>query len=429
MTIYNFADIFTGFVEAVMLFMFCGSFGKKREGLPMWLSIVGTVVLAALINISNSVFSYGALNTLCMILSMFAVSFIYRISIKTRVIIAVLNMALVSITEVVIMGFMMLAMDISAVEAVNTPEYRLLGIVLSKSLALLIVNIIRLKHKNKKILYAPQYWLFFVTMLITNISVLFLIFEFYFYTEVKAIQTFSVIGSFMLLVSTFFALYLYEHLAEQAEIIYNQKQYEQHLKSQVKHLDEILIAQNKIKKFKHDFLHYIIGIKGYIKDKDYAELEKYTNELESGFVPAKNIIETGNSALDAILSAKCDLAESKNIKFDTKIQIPEKLPIKPIDLCVIFGNALDNAIEACERTKERNKEISLSIICQGQMLFCKISNTANENPTLATEKAEKSEHGFGLENIKTILASYGTEPTIEYSNNQFILKFVIFFEN
>lgn len=63
------------------------------------------------------------------------------------------------------------------------------------------------------------------------------------------------------------------------------------------------------------------------------------------------------------------------------------------------------------------------------MLFCKISNTANENPTLATEKAEKSEHGFGLENIKTVIASYGTEPTIEYSNNQFILKFVIFFEN
>ena len=57
----------------------------------------------------------------------------------------------------------------------------------------------------------------------------------------------SVLCSFGLLFSTFFVLYLYEHLAEQSEIIHNQQKYEQHLKEQVKHLDEILVAQKQLK--------------------------------------------------------------------------------------------------------------------------------------------------------------------------------------
>lgn len=71
MTIYDFANMLTGFVEAIMLFMICSSFGKKRVGFPIWISVVGTVVLTALINISNIVFNYTLINSLFMIISMF----------------------------------------------------------------------------------------------------------------------------------------------------------------------------------------------------------------------------------------------------------------------------------------------------------------------------------------------------------------------
>lgn len=58
---------------------------------------------------------------------------------------------------------------------------------------------------------------------------------------------------FWIVIQHVFALYLYEKLAKQADIIQSQKQYEQHLKTQIKHLDEILITQNQLKQFKHDF--------------------------------------------------------------------------------------------------------------------------------------------------------------------------------
>lgn len=83
--------------------------------------------------------------------------------------------------------------------------------------------------------------------------------------------------------------------------------------------------------------------------------------------------DTGNTALDAVIGTKKAIAEGKNIVFNTKIQIPESLRADAVDLCVIFGNALDNAIEAAEKMPEGERKISLTIICQDERLFCRIT--------------------------------------------------------
>ena len=422
------ADFFTGLVEAMMMFMLYNTFCVKKDYIPNWVYNVGMIVLAIMINISNSLFGYDLLNFAVMILSCIAVSFLYDTNIAARVLLPVFNLSLFSILEIIVLGAMMIFGGLSANEAINIPSYRLLGIIVSKMLSLFVVNIIRLKYKKKQVLFRASYWVLFLLMLVTNIIAIFLIFELSLNTNDSYLQNLFVIGSFGLLFSTFFALYLYEHLSEQAEKIYNQQQYEQHLKSQIKHLDEILVTQNELKKFKHDFSHCIIGLKGYIENKDYEKASEYLSTLTEKFISGRNIIETGNTALDAVLSTKKAIAESKGISFNTKIQIPENLPIEPIDLCVIFGNAADNAIEACDRTQNCDKKINLTIICQDNRLFCKIENTAPpiKDKSLKTEKADKRNHGFGLENIRTALAKYEAEPSIEYSDSRFVLKFVIF---
>lgn len=64
------------------------------------------------------------------------------------------------------------------------------------------------------------------------------------------------------------------------------------------------------------------------------------------------VVDTGNPALDAIISAKQAVVAQKGIAFHYQLQIPKQLPIAPEDICVIFGNALDNAIEACEHVTQ-----------------------------------------------------------------------------
>ena len=428
MTIYNIADILTGLIEAIIMLMLCETFCTKRENVPFWAYGVGVGVLAIMINLSNSVFNFGMLNVVVMILSFFAMSFLYKGKVSIKAIISVLNYLLIIIIEVMVLFGITIIYGVTVAEVVNNPTYKLLGIIISKTLVFLIVNIVRLKLKSNSFYMSTSYWLLFFLMFASSTATVFLIFKLSYDIDGVYMNNLSILCSFGLLFSTFFALFLYERLAKQSKIIRDQQQYEQHLKTQLKHLDEILITQNQIKKFKHDFSNYVIGLQAYIDDNDCQGAKKYINDLKEKMNPGEDIVKTGNTALDAILSTKKAIARSKGITVNTKIQIPEKVSVDPIDMCIIFGNALDNAIEACERTEIENKTITLAIICQDEAIFCKIVNTApkSEKSIFRTSKDDKKNHGFGLENIKTTLAKYNAEPNIEHSDTEFTLKFVIF---
>ena len=203
------------------------------------------------------------------------------------------------------------------------------------------------------------------------------------------------------------------------------QQYEQQITSQSKHIDEILIMQKQIKKFRHDSSHHFTALKGFFANQQIQDGLKYIEKI-SDDLELTEIVDTGNTAFDAIISTKKALAESKNIKFDLQIQIPEKLQVDAIDLCVIFGNALDNAIEACEKL-ENHRMINVSAIYDDCQLICKITNTASSTTSdLQTTKSDKENHGFGLDNIKQALSKYTHVLKIDQANSEFVLSFIIF---
>lgn len=428
MIIDSIVNVFTGVIESVMMFMLYEAFFIRRSNIPKWIYGIGAGVLAVMINICNIYFSYAIWNIVGMILAFFTVSFLYKGNIPFKAILSVLNCLIIGIIEVIVLFVITIIYNVTVTEVLTDSAYRILGTIVSKMLALLVINIIRLKFKKNALHIDSPYWVLFLIMFISSITTIFLIFKLSYSINNDALYNMSVISSFGLLSSTFLALYLYEHLAKQSEIIREQQQYEQNLKLQLKHLDEILVTQNKIKKFKHDFSNYVIGLQSYIDNSDCDGANAYISKLKEIFNPNECIVETGNITLDAIISTKKAIAESKNIEFTTKIQIPKQMNVDPVDICVIFGNALDNSIEACERINDKNKKISLTVICQDEMVFCKIINTAPKpKKTLEkTSKTDKKNHGFGLENIKTALLKYNSEPTILHTENEFTLKFVIF---
>ena len=428
MTIYNIVDILTGFVEAFIVFMLYSIFCKKREGLSTRAYVLGVLTLTLMINISNTLFDFGIFNVVAMILLSFIMSFLYRGRVIIKAAISVLSFLIMVVIEIIVMFSITMIYKITVAEAVDIPSYRRLGTVIAKALTLLIVNIIRLHFKKKSLYMGVSYWILFFLMFLSSTITIFLIFKLSYDIGGTYMNDISIICSLGLMLSTFFALYLYEHLAMQAEIIQSQKQYEHHLKEQIKHLDEIVVTQNQIKKFKHDFLNYEIGLKAYLENNDCNGAKAYLVNLSDNFSCRENVIETGNPALDAILSAKKAIAESKEISFESQIQIPQKLYVEATDMCVIFGNAIDNAIEACEKIKEAPKKISVTLICQDKRVFCKIINTTAERSKsiFKTTKSDTQNHGFGLDNIKTALAKYNSEPTITQTNNEFTLKFIIF---
>ena len=199
------------------------------------------------------------------------------------------------------------------------------------------------------------------------------------------------------------------------------------VKAQIKHYNDITVAQAQTRKLKHDLSNHIISIKSYVEDGKKDECLKYLDSLTDYANINSDIIDTGNSVIDAIFTAKRNLARERSIDFSADIQIPENLKINSSDCCVIFGNALDNAIEACDKV-QGDKYIKVSLIYQNGSLMCKIANSMSEakNPLLKTTKADKINHGIGLKNIRETLNKYSNMLRVEQNAGEFVLSFIIY---
>ena len=88
--------------------------------------------------------------------------------------------------------------------------------------------------------------------------------------------------------------------------------------------------------------------------------------------------DTGNLNVDAILNAKISLALENGIRCDYKAVIPKELSVSDIDLCVVIGNLIDNAVEACRTVKKEEQFLRLYIAPLKQQLYITVTNATSE---------------------------------------------------
>lgn len=162
-------------------------------------------------------------------------------------------------------------------------------------------------------------------------------------------------------------------------------------------------AYKKRQCFFHDLDNHYIVIQGYMKSKRYKEAEEYMEHLEqSKPMPVKPW--TGNTSIDALLYYKKSEAENAQIYMDMKAdQICLRLTEQ--EIIGMFGNLLDNAIEACKRVDFRKRWIRFSVHRIQGMTFMKIINSCEEVPAdsegiFKTGKENPNLHGLGLQSIR-----------------------------
>ena len=137
-----------------------------------------------------------------------------------------------------------------------------------------------------------------------------------------------------------------------------------------------------------------------------------------------SFFNTGNGIADALLSEKQRQASAYNTIIEFNGMLPQDI-LSPTDLCVILGNTLDNAVEACQKiNSDANKIISISCNCTSGFLFLTIRNPINEsipihNNYVATTKENKTLHGFGLLSLHSVVKKYDGSVKLIASNNLF----------
>lgn len=204
------------------------------------------------------------------------------------------------------------------------------------------------------------------------------------------------------------------------------------MKYQHKYYQNIKQNQLETRWIWHDMKNHINVIDNLIKKKEFNKVKNYINEVDDKISRLDHVTICNNSIIDAILSNKIQACENKGIYIDYNIKIPSKLGIDDFDLSVIFGNLLDNAIEACENIKDNEikKQIIIKSIIQGEYLYISIKNSKNtevkfNGSKLISLKKDKIFHGIGFENIKRSVQKYDGDIKIDYSQNDFTVKILI----
>lgn len=429
-TVFDIADYSTPFIESASMFLLFAAFMRPRIKCSGWIFGIGILGLAGLITICNYFFLYQYPNNFIMIVlgATFGVIFFTGAPITACLISAAEN-AISLILEVVVLNSITFAFQVTVEEAVAIDEYRLLGILLSKIALLLLCYALYQFKKRQTYELTKNYWMLFLSLfciILLTVFVLFKLSHEVVNTDYNGITLICTIGLFTVM---FFSLYLYDRQAQQVHAIHLQAQEKLHLQEQLKHMDELMAQQDQLRRFRHDISNQLIVLKQYLIHGGTIDEVSHMDAILESLERTDSMIDTGNLALDAIISTKQVLAQKKGIKFECQLQIPERIPITAEDICVIFGNALDNAIEACDRIQQEEKSIRCVLIEKNDCLFCKIVNTApkKKNDTWTSSKKDKMNHGYGISQIENTLKKYDCEPQFIWENNMFTIKFALFY--
>ncbi len=176
----------------------------------------------------------------------------------------------------------------------------------------------------------------------------------------------------------------------------------------------------------HDLKHQIRAV----RQVNEAERDEYLKEIEKSVSIYEAIVKTGNEVLDTILTEKSLYCRDRGITISCVADGKLLEFIHHMDLYSLFGNALDNAIEAVEGFEEQEKrQIDVLVYRQQNFLVVNIINPMKDSLTLENEmpvttKKDKNLHGFGIRSMKYIIKKYDGFFNITEEDGCFSLKFL-----
>lgn len=198
---------------------------------------------------------------------------------------------------------------------------------------------------------------------------------------------------------------------------------DQQLTMQEKQYMALTVNIEETRKARHDLLHHILLVRSYLEEDKKAELLEYIEEQRQT-LPVdveKTICE--NMAVNVLACYYIELAKEKGIRTDFKISIARDIGILDSDLSIIFGNCLENSLEACERMKSENASIRVRAGMKMGDLVIVIGNSFDGSTIVHNGEfhsiKRKGCRGIGISSIGAVAKKYGGEPRFEVVDKNF----------
>lgn len=168
--------------------------------------------------------------------------------------------------------------------------------------------------------------------------------------------------------------------------------------------------------FRHDIRNHLSVLNGLLMNGNLDESKTYLQKLDVASEMLSFPYRTGNSVVDILLGEKLAVAKMSGVTVEVALILPSPCGIDDFDLCVIFANALDNAIHECQ-AMGGTKNIRISGERQGDFYMLIFENTCSDQPLAPA--------GTGLSNIKSVAEKYHGAILTEKANRRFSLNVLL----
>ena len=234
---------------------------------------------------------------------------------------------------------------------------------------------------------------------------------------------------FFLLTINFISFYLYDALGKYYVEESEKQLLVQQNEAYTRQFELIQQSQDSIRILRHDMKNHMMTLNSLVESGDQKGLVAYMKKINANIGTQTIHADTGNHYVDSILNYKIEEAIRAGAQVQMEVHIPDKLNIVAFDLNVIIGNLMDNAIEGIKETED--KTIYFEMALDRSMLFIKVKNhflgsIKRRNGEFLSTKSNNRLRGIGLRSVQSAVGLYDGTMDIDVQDGVFTVNVLLY---
>lgn len=414
-------------IESIITYQFFESTisqnkSNRKFGNKTILFYVGFFVVLSVVNCSVR---NMLITPVCMYILILLISQIYNRSFRVKILLSTLLLIIFVLSELATGMIIAIVSEKSMEIMSDNPMLYFQGMFVSQMVSFIIVKIIGLSKRQFK--YLPiKVWLQIMIIPFTSMISVYAVVEVAYKMNNLRSSMYVILIAVCLVVANLFTFHLFEKELKNRDDKLRYSFLERQLEDEKEYYKMLHENQIQIQKTSHDMKNTLISILGNISEGKTESAIKKINEMLDNTNQSSQTVYTGQVTVDTMINIKKKSMDINDICFKPICFMSKECNFDEIGFCIVLGNALDNAIEACKKVDKGNRYILLKIIEDESLLSCYLENSSNgvmpkENEK--TTKMNKSIHGFGLDNMKMIINNNGGAINTSCNENKFVLLF------
>lgn len=434
MNIYHISELVALLIENLLMVKFYIDFFSFKKKTP--LNYFFALFTFAIISIDGTIaLKFGMTSDYGLVIALIIMIifgyFCLEGNLINKIIFSITAFVVIAVTNILTLQILSMLLNVHITTLIDIRgEYRVIVLIITKLMFYVFGKSILIITKKQEFQLTIKEWITCVFIVIMTLTMLIMIYKIMYTVQVSQMSKYLIIIFSMMLILVDIIIYgmvLKLSKSNREEIRY--KLMENQIEQQKKMLTSVLESNEKIRTLKHDIKNYLMTAIGLIDNKEYNKAKSYMlNLIGQEIDTIETFVTTNSQTLSSLLNIKLDIC-NKN-KIDWNVEITSNLTnISDVDISIIIGNLMDNAIEASQKVKNR-PFIDIKIFDNKDYVNIIIRNKIDNsvlflNPNLFTTKKDKNSHGIGLMSVKKIVKKYNGMYKVYEENKMLVVNIMI----